>query len=70
MANKSLRIKELCKENNVSIKETLNQCRINRNFLYDLEHREQILPSLEYFIRLADYFNCSLDYIACRSDEK
>lgn len=71
MANKqiALRIKNLCKEYNVFMKDVLIECNINRNFIYDLEHREQILPSLEYFIQLADYFDCSLDYIACRSNK-
>ena len=53
----SARIKARCKA----------QTQINRNFIYDLEKGGQI-PSAEKLERIADYLDCSVDYLLGRTD--
>lgn len=64
----SERIKLLCKSHGVSIKSLLEMCGINRNFIYDLEKSGQI-PSADKFERIADYLDCSVDYLLGRTDK-
>lgn len=63
----STKIKELCKANKISVKLLLEKCDINRNFIYDLERNGQI-PSFDKIIKIANYLNCSIDYLAGRTD--
>ena len=63
----SARIKALCKIKGISIKDLLAQAEINRNFIYDLEKNEKI-PSADKFIRIADYLDCSVDYLLGRTN--
>lgn len=60
-------IKKLCKAKNVSVKKLLESCQINRNFIYDLEHKEAA-PTSDKMERIADYLNCSVDYLLGRTD--
>lgn len=59
------RIKLLCKSNKIPIKNLLEKCDINRNFIYDLEKRKYS-PSVDKLVKIADYFNCSVDYLLGR----
>ena len=51
-------IRALAKEHGVTVKETLEACRINRNFIYDLEHGNSS-PSVDKIDRIAAYFGVS-----------
>lgn len=51
-------IRELAKAKGVTVKQTLEDCRINRNFLYDLE-RGNSSPSVDKLSRIAEYFGVS-----------
>ena len=51
----------------ISVKNLLEQTQINRNFIYDLEKGGQI-PSAEKLERIADYLDCSVDYLLGRTD--
>lgn len=61
----SLRIKALCKQKKIAIKTLLEDCGINRNFIYALEKNEQS-PSSEKLLKIADYLDISLDYLVGR----
>lgn len=51
-------IRALAKERGVTIKQTLTDCHINRNFIYDLEHGDSS-PSVDKIARIAEYFGVS-----------
>ena len=51
-------IRALAKERGVTVKETLEACHINRNFIYDLEHGDSS-PSVDKIARIAEYFGVS-----------
>lgn len=63
----SIRIKSLCKSKGVTVKTLLESTDINRNFIYDLEKSGRI-PSADKFERIADYLDCSVDYLLGRTD--
>ena len=80
----SARIKARCKAQKISVKNLLEQTQINRNRssiriyivsqrlihkknIYDLEKGGQI-PSAEKLERIADYLDCSVDYLLGRTD--
>lgn len=63
----SQRIKLLCKQQKTAVKALLEQCNINRNFIYDLEKNCQS-PSCDKLERIADYLDCSVDYLLGRTD--
>lgn len=48
-------IRDLAKAKGVTVKDTLAACRINRNFIYDLEHGNSS-PSVDKIARIAEYF--------------
>ncbi len=48
-------IRALAKARGVTIKQTLTDCHINRNFIYDLEHGNSS-PSVDKIARIAEYF--------------
>lgn len=60
-------IKIQCKTQNITIKELLLHCGINRNFMYDLEKKEKA-PSVDKICKIADYLDCSVDYLLTRTD--
>lgn len=57
----SSNIRKLAKQNNISIKQFLNECSLNRNFMYDIEHKSQ--PGIDKLQKIADYFKVSVDYL-------
>lgn len=63
------RIKAICKERKVSQKALLENCGINRNFFYDLEHNQN-KPSIEKIVSISNYLCISSDYLLCRTDDR
>ena len=63
----SERIKLLCKQNKVSVKSLLENCDMNRNTIYDLE-KKCSFPSCDKIAKIADYLDCSVDYLLGRTD--
>lgn len=62
------RIKERCKICNVAVSILLINCGINKNFIYDLEKKDKS-PSADKLILIADYLDCSVDYLLNRTDK-
>ena len=60
-------IKELCKKNNISISNFITNCNLRKSFIYDIEKRNA-KPSIEIIENIANYFNCSVDYLLGRTD--
>ena len=60
-------IKKLAKEKNTSVKSVLETCNINRNFMYDI--KKGSTPSSDVLLRLADYFNVTMDYLLGLTNE-
>ena len=60
-------IKKLCKEKNISITELQKKCDLSKSFIYDLEKRSAS-PSCSKISKIADYLNCSVDYLLGRTD--
>lgn len=60
-------IKELCKSKGHSISKLLVDCNIRKSLIYDMEKRDWT-PSAEVFEKIADYLNCSVDYLLGRTD--
>lgn len=65
--NLSTRIKEQCKKNRSTVKALLEACEMNRNTIYDLEKRN-VFPGGDKLARIADYLDCSVDYLLGRTD--
>lgn len=63
----SSRIKQLCNDKNISINSLIQECNLSKSFIYDLEKRKAS-PSCEKIIKIADFFNCSTDYLLGRTD--
>ena len=60
-------IKQLCVKRRISISAFLAICNIRKSFIYDLEKRNYT-PSAELMERIADYFDCSVDYLLGRTE--
>ncbi len=60
-------IKYLCKEKSITISSLLKDCQIRKSLIYDMEKRDKT-PSAEIFEQIADYLNCSVDYLLGRTD--
>lgn len=61
------RIKLMCKIQKKTISQLLMDCGISKSLIYDLEKREQS-PSCDKITRIADYLDCSVDYLLGRTD--
>lgn len=61
------RIKFKCNEKNISVARLLNDCKISKSLIYDLEKRNTS-PSCDKILRIADYLDVSVDYLLCRTD--
>ena len=44
----------------------LESCDINRNFMYDLKNNK--IPASDKLEAIADYLDCSVDYLLGRTD--
>lgn len=62
------RLKSLREDNDLTQEELAKQLNITRTALsnYETAFRE---PSYAILIKIADYFNVSLDYLLCRTDK-
>ena len=60
-------IKARCKVRGVSVAAMLLECGIYKSLIYDLEKRDRT-PSAEVLEKIADYLNCSVDYLLGRTD--
>ena len=63
------RIKLLAKENDITLQELLKKCNINRNFIYDLEHKSSA-PSSKFMFSLAKELNVSVNYLYGLTEQK
>lgn len=61
-------IKEMCKSKELSISTLLTKCEIRKSLIYDMEKRDWT-PSAEVLDKIADYLNCSVDYLLGRQVE-
>ena len=64
----ALAIRTLAKERGVTVKQTLDDCKINRNFLYDLE-RGNSSPSVDKLSRIAEYFGIGVSTLIGGDDD-
>ena len=60
-------IKQLCKDKGITLTELLQHCELSKSFIYDLEKRAAS-PSCQKITNIADYLNCSVDYLLGRTD--
>ena len=63
--NVALRIKAIAKEKHIPIGKMLSDCEISKNALSSMQ-AGGYLPRLENLIKIADYLNCSIDYLLGR----
>lgn len=61
------RIKSLLKFKKISASKMLNDCGMNKNALYTMQS-SGYLPRLEAVAQIADYLDCSVDYLLGRTD--
>ena len=61
------RIKAVCKEKGITISTLLQACGIRKSLIYDMEKRDGT-PSTEIIEKIADYLDCSVDYLLGRTD--
>lgn len=64
----STTIKSLCKNKGITISTLLTDCGLTKSFIYDLEKRSTS-PSCDKITRIADYLDCSVDYLLGRTDK-
>lgn len=65
----AIKIKQLAKENNTTIKKMAQDIGQGKNIINSLE-KQNSSPSFDTICKIADYFGVSIDYIAGRRDEK
>ena len=59
------RIKRLCKEKDIAVNTLIREwIGLNKNFMYDLSKGKS--PTVKNLTKIADYFDCSLDYLTGR----
>ncbi len=62
-------IKRIAKEKGVSISKVLSACDLNKNAIYTMSSdTNAYYPRIEAICKIADYFNCSVDYLLGRTD--
>jgi len=68
MANFASRLVELRKSSNITQQQLSNALNISRATIgmYEIGKRD---PEIDTLIKLADYFNVTLDFLVCRTDE-
>ena len=62
------RIKKLAKLNGIKITDMLNECELNKNVLSSMQSRGSWIQA-NNLARIADYLDCSVDYLLGRVDE-
>ncbi|MBR7085324.1 MAG: helix-turn-helix transcriptional regulator, partial [Oscillospiraceae bacterium] len=61
-------IKERAKEKGLTLKKLLEDCELSRNALSSMQ-AGGYMPRVENLCKIADYLDCSLDYLLGRTDE-
>ena len=62
------RIKLVAKQKNLKISDMLNACEINKNALWSMKSRGSWLQA-NNLAKIADYLDCSVDYLLGRTDD-
>lgn len=62
-------IKTVCKSKGIAISTLLADCNIRKSLIYDMEKRDKT-PSAEVLEQIADYLDCSVDYLLGRTDKQ
>lgn len=60
-------LKLLCKEKGVTMATLLDECSLRKSLIYDVEKRNA-KPSIEIVESIADYLDCSVDYLLGRTN--
>ena len=60
-------IKLICKSKNIAVSTLLLECNIRKSLMYDMEKRNYT-PSAELLEKIADYLDCSVDYLLGRTN--
>ena len=61
-------IKLRCKSKGITISVLLAECKIRKSLIYDMEKRDKT-PSGDILEQIADYLDCSVDYLLGRTDK-
>ena len=61
-------IKSFCKSKGIPVSTLLAECGIRKSLMYDMEKRNWT-PSGEVLESIADYLDCSVDYLLGRTDK-
>lgn len=61
------KVKELCRDKNITQKQLADIIGINQNTIKTWEHK---LPNSETLVKIADYFNVTTDYLLGRNSNK
>ena len=61
-------VKRLCKVHGVTMKKLLENCGLNKGYVYDIEKRD-ISPSIETLYVIANYFGVSTDSLLTERDQ-
>lgn len=64
-----MRVKQLAKRNDIPIKMLQEELEIGKTSLSKWNKGTKI-PRIDKFIKLADYFNVSVDYLLCRTNQE
>ena len=64
-----LRIRDLREDNDLLQKQVADYLMCDQSLYSKYERGERDLP-LDFAVKLADYYNVSVDYLVCRTDEK
>ena len=62
------KIKKIAKERGISVSKLLIECSLNKNALYTMQSGGYY-PRMEAMLKIADYLNCSVDYLLGRTDD-
>lgn len=60
-------IKARCKDKGIAVSTLLAECGIRKGLIYDMEKRDWT-PSAEILEKIADYLDCSVDYLLGRTE--
>ena len=61
------KLNQLCKDNNTSITALLKY--LNLSTSKGTAWKNGSVPNGDTLVKLADYFDCSIDYLMCRTDK-
>ena len=60
------KIKNLCDKNNISINKLLQNCESGKSLVDNM--KKGSIPTVDKIIKIADYFDVSIDYLVGRSN--